>query len=406
MTRVTQTLLRGTRQARRPVPHAAVFGAVLMLGLCGCQTTSAGPAGSSEPESKPAAAARADTEFVELDKAMLANVKIERVREQALPRLLTATGKVQFNEDQTARVLAPLPGQVLDLRARVGDTVAKDAVLFQIKSREVAALAADYLQSQRDRDLAEKTHAMTKDLFEHQAASRIAFQQAEGDLARANAQVVRAEEALRVYGLDPAQAMEAGGARSLVPVRSPLAGSVIERTVTPGQFVQADNTSLLTIADLSTVWVLVDVFERDLHLVRGGQRVEVTAAAYPDRRFTAHVDRISDKVDPESRTLKVRLLVSNPGLLLKPEMFITAALVLNESTPGVTVPVKALFTEGDRSYAFVAVGTAGASNAAWSRAAPDGAGRLRVTSGIGPGDRVVADGALLMRFRQLQQQSK
>src|SRR5258708_2807414 len=134
-----QTLLRGTRQAGRPVPHAAFFGALLLLGLCGCQSTSAGPAGSSQPSAMPPAKAKADTESVELEKAMLANVKIERDREQALPRLLTATGKVQFNEDQTARVLAPLPGQVLDLRARVGDTVAKDEVLFQIKSRDVAA---------------------------------------------------------------------------------------------------------------------------------------------------------------------------------------------------------------------------------------------------------------------------
>jgi len=179
---------------------------------------------------------------------------------------------------------------------------------------------------------------------------------------------------------------------------------VIERPVTPGQFVQADSTPLMTIADLSTVWVLVDVFERDVHLVRPGQRVEVTATAYPDRRFTARVERTSDTVDPESRTLKVRLLVSNPGLLLKPEMFITASLVLNESTPGITVPAKALFTEGDRRYAFVAVDTRHFERRLVTTAA-DAVGRPRVTSGIRPGDRVVADGALLMRFRQLQQQS-
>jgi cobalt-zinc-cadmium efflux system membrane fusion protein len=383
-----------------------VIGSALALGLSGCQSRSQGAAGEAGAAPSPKAEAKAApaAESVEIDPAMLANIRIEQVREVPLPRLLTATGKVRFNEDRTARVLAPLPGQVLDLRVRVGDTVEKDQTLFSIKSREVAALVADHLQSQRDRDLAEKTHAMTKDLFEHQAASRISLQQAEGDLARAKAQIVRAEEALRVYGLDPKEATEAGAARSVVPVRSPLAGSVIERPVTPGQFVQADSTSLMTIADLSTVWVLVDIFERDVHLVRPGQRVEVTATAYPDRRFSARVDRTSDTVDPESRTLKVRLLVSNPGLLLKPEMFIAASLVLNETTPGVTVPAKALFTEGDRRYAFVAM-----EGRRFERrlvtTAPDAIGRPRVTSGIRPGDRVVADGALLMRFRQLQQQS-
>jgi cobalt-zinc-cadmium efflux system membrane fusion protein len=328
---------------------------------------------------------------------MLANVHVEEVRAQAMGRTLTATGKVQFNEDQTARVLAPLPGQVLDLKVRVGDPVMKDQVLFSIKSREVAALVTDYHESQRDEDLAEKTYNMTKDLFEHQAASRISLQQAEGDLAKAKAHVARAEEALHVVGLDPES-----GLRSVVPVLSPLSGSVIERTLTPGQFVQADSTPLLTIADLMTVWVLVDVFERDIHEVHVGQKVQVTAVAYPDRRFTARVERINDKVDPDSRTLKVRLLVLNPNLLLKPEMFISASLDLGGSATGLTVPAQASFTEGDKSYLFVATG-----DRQFERrqivAAPDGAGRLRVVSGVTSGDRVVTDGALLLRLRQTQQ---
>jgi cobalt-zinc-cadmium efflux system membrane fusion protein len=379
----------------------AALVAVLVIFLAGCQSKSIGAA-NPEP-SQPAVQAKTDNESVEIDPAMLANVKLERVREQGLPRLLTATGKIQFNEDQTARILAPLPGQVIDLRVRVGDAVAKDDVLFSIKSREVAGLVTDLLHAQREQELAEKSYAMTKDLYEHQAAARIALQQAEGDLARTKAQTARAEEALRVLGLDPNKVIESGGIRSLAPIRSPLSGSVIERTVTPGQFVQADNTTLITVVDLGTVWVLVDIFESDVHAVRARQRVEVTATAYPDRRFTAQVDRIGDKVDPDTRTLKVRLRVSNPGLLLKPEMFITAALVLNESVPGITVPAKAVFTEGDRSYAFVAVTDRRFERRPVTSTA-DGAGRLRVTTGLRPGDRVVADGALLLRLRQRQQQ--
>src|SRR5204863_3086963 len=166
---------------------------------------------------------------VEVPPEMLSNLRIETVREGNLPQLLRTTGKVQFNEDRTARVLAPLPGQVLDLQVRVGDMVQKDQPLFSIKSREVAAWVTDYLQSQRDQDLAEKTYAMNKDLFDHQAASRIALRQAEGDLAKAKAQVARAEEALRVVGLDPKEIEKTGGLRSLIPVLAPLSGTVIER---------------------------------------------------------------------------------------------------------------------------------------------------------------------------------
>jgi membrane fusion protein, heavy metal efflux system len=379
----------------------------MMLGTMGCQSktseassvsaSSASSAGAAGASASPNAAAKADT--VEVDPKMMANIRIEPVREQTLHRQLTATGKVQFNEDRMARVLAPLPGQVVDLQVRVGDTVRKDQVLFSIKSREVAVLVTEYLESQRDLDLAEKTHTMTKDLFEHQAASRIAFQQAASDLAKAQAHVARAEEALRVLGLDPKEVEKTGGLRSLIPVLAPQSGNVIERTLTPGQFVQADSTALLTVADVTTVWVLVDVFESDIHLVHPGDKVQVIAAAYPDRPFTATVERISDKVDPESRTLKVRLLVSNPGVLLKAEMFITASLELSERTTGVTVPAKALLSEDDKSYIFVAAGERRFERRLVA-AIPDGPGRIRVTSGLRTGDRIVTDGALLLSFRQ------
>src|SRR5213078_3787394 len=170
-------------------------------------------------------------------------------------------------------VLAPLPGQVLDFKLRVGDTVQKDQVLFSIKSREIASLVTDYIESQRDQDLAEKTYNMTKDLFDHQAASRISMQQAESDLAKTKAHVARSDEALRVLGIDPSVAVKDGGLRSAVPVLAASSGTVIERNVTSGQFVQADSTALLTIADPSSVWVMVDVFERDIHVIHVGQKV-------------------------------------------------------------------------------------------------------------------------------------
>src|SRR4051812_21262225 len=119
------------------------------IGLVGCQAKS--------EESSATAQAKATGDIVEIDGAMLANVKVERVRQESLPRVLTATGKIQVNEDQVARVLAPLPGQVQDLRVRVGDAIEKDAVLFRIKSREVAGLVTDLMQAQREQSLAEKS---------------------------------------------------------------------------------------------------------------------------------------------------------------------------------------------------------------------------------------------------------
>lgn len=374
--------------------------ALLLFAAAGCQSNTGDRTGTAQAASAPKLEIPND---VELDPAMLANIHVEPVRSDSGRRQLTATGKVQFNEDRTVRILAPLPGQALDLQARVGDPIQKDQLLFSIKSREVASLVTDYLESQRDLDLAQKTYNMNKDLFEHQAASRISLQQAESDLAKANAHVARGEEALRVLGIDPKEAIKDGGLRSLIPVRSPMAGNLIERNLTPGQFVQADSTALLTIADLGTVWVMVDIFERDIHRVRVGQKVQVVAAAYPDRRFSASIERIGDKVDPESRTLKVRMLVSNPNGLLKPEMFITASLELSEGGAALSVPATAVFTQDGKSYVFAAIGDRRFERRLIA-AAPDAEGRLRVTSGLHVGDRVVADGAMLLDYRRTQKQ--
>lgn len=346
----------------------------------------------------PAAKTSPAPDVVTLDESMMANIRVEPVRAEAGRSYLTATGKVQFNEDKIYRVLSPLAGQVLDLQLRVGDTVSKDQPVFSIKSREVATLVTDLIQSQRDLELAEKTHAMTQDLYEHQAASRIALQQTENDLAKAKASIARAEESLAVIGLDPKKAGESGALRALIPVHSPASGNVIERTATSGQFVTGDGTPLLTIADLSSVWVLVDVFERDIRLIRVGQQVQVTAVAYPDHRFTARAERIHDKVDPESRTLKVRLLVDNPGLMLKPEMFVNAAVEIGGST-GISVPSKAVFTEAGKSYVLAAVGERSFQRRGVS-ASPGAAGRVRITAGLRPGDRIVTDGTLLIDLRQ------
>ena len=375
---------------------------LLLLGIAGCRSAG-GDASAAGPDSASAASKAETPNAVELDPAMLTNIKVEPVRFESERRQFTGTGKVQFNEDRTVRILAPLPGQALDFQLRVGDPVEKDQLLFSIKSREVAALVTDYLENQRDLDLARKTYNMNKDLFEHQAASRISLQQAESDLGKATAHVARSEEALRVLGIDPQEAAQDGGLRSRVPVRSPITGTLIERNLTAGQYVQADSTALLTIADLTTVWVLVDVFERDIHLVRAGQKAQVVAAAYPDRRFTANVERISDKVDPDSRTIKVRLLVANPDILLKPEMFITASLELSEGGAAIQVPAGAVFTEDGKSYVFAAI-----NDRRFERrlivAAPDAGGRLRVTSGLRAGDRIVTDGAMLLDYRRKERQ--
>lgn len=342
---------------------------------------------------------------VQLDPSMMGNVHIETVKPETMHKILAATGKVQFNDDHVIHVLAPMPGQITNFHLRVGDRVEKDQVIFSIRSREVASLVTDYLDSERDQDLAEKTWNMTKDLYDHEAASRISLQQADNDLAKAKAHVARAVESLRVLGIDQKDVDAGHGMQALIPVHSAAGGIVIDRAVTEGQYVQGDGTALLTVADPATVWVLADIFENDLHLIHAGQHAQITAVAYPGKRFNATVERIGEKIDADSRTMKVRLLVPNSDGLLKPEMFITAGFDLGGTAAGLTIPATAMLVEGTQGYAFLQTADRTFVKTPIT-ATPDGPGRLRVTSGLKAGDRVVTDGALLVNFRQANQKEE
>ena len=365
------------------------------LGLSSCARSSAEPAATqSAPDSQPADATRQ----VHIDPSMAASIKVAAVELKSVPRLLRAAGKVQFEENRLARVLAPVAGEVTGLRLKVGDQVRKDQTLFSLNSRDAAAALEDHVDAHRDLDLAEKTLAVTKDLFDHQAASQLSLEQAQNDVAKAKTKVNRTEAALVAIGLSADDA--AGGAiDARVPVISPIAGAVIETKDTEGQYVQTDSTPLVTIADLSEVWVDADVFERDVHLVHVGESAVVTTTAYPDDQVRARVERISETLDPATRTIKVRFLVSNPTLRLKPEMFADVVLALESTEEAISVPTSAIFTDGDRLFVYVAI-----DNVTFARrsieAVSESADRRRILRGLSPGDRVVVDGAVLLRAQE------
>jgi membrane fusion protein, heavy metal efflux system len=369
-----------------------------LVPLAACRHDAAAESAAAAP-----AETAADTREprVRLDDEQLGRIAVEPLSTTSSDEVIRATGTVEFNADRMARILPPVAGQVQDLHVNVGDDVKKGATLFVLRSRDVASAVADRVASQRDLELSEKTFAMTRDLFDHDAASRISLQQAENDLAKARAKVAQAEEVLRVLGFDEAAASGGGALASRMPIRAPINGTVIERTITDGQFAGAENTPLLTIADLSTVWVQADIFERDLHRIAAGQQADVTTAAYPDEHFGAEVARIGTVVDPQTRTAKMRFVVANPGVRLKPGMFTAAALHVHAPGAGaLTLPAKAVFVESGRNYVYVEAGR-GIFVRREITTLPASGGRLRVAGGLASGDRVVTDGVLLLRAREL-----
>jgi membrane fusion protein, heavy metal efflux system len=199
-----------------------------------------------------------------------------------------------------------------------------------------------------------------------------------------------------VLGFDERALRHSAVVPSQMAIRAPIAGTVTERSITNGQFVGSDSTPLMTIADLSTVWVQADLFERDIHRIAPGQTADVTTAAYAEDHFRAQVARIGTVVDPQTRTAKMRFVVANPGLRLKPGMFTEATVQLREPTVGLTAPSKAIFVENGRTYAYVEDGPSRYARREVSTVAGSGT-RVRVTGGLAAGERVVTDGVLLLR---------
>jgi cobalt-zinc-cadmium efflux system membrane fusion protein len=330
-----------------------------------------------------------------IDLEAMRSIRVETLAEHPVAHTLNIAGKIQFDEDRLVRVLAPLAGQVVDLRVKVGDAVRKGEALCAIKSREATAAVGEHVESHKDLELAEKTAAMTRDLFDHQAASKIALQQAESDLAKARSHVARNEQALRLLGLLSEVDIDRFDGR--VPVVSPIRGVVIERHVTDGQFVQTDGNPLLAVADLSNVWVVGDVFEKDLSLVMASDATTITTTAYAGEQFAGRVEYVSDVIDPLTRTAKVRVSVPNPHGRLKPEMFASITLGVGGGAESVlTLPSKAVFTEGGQSWVYIATAPGHFARRLVDVEQDVGTER-RVRSGLHAGDRVVTDGGLLLR---------
>jgi membrane fusion protein, heavy metal efflux system len=369
----------------------------VVLGAAGCGHGS--DAASADPDARPADTPEG-TVIVGPD--MLASIKVEPIAEREIGSVLTIAGKVQFDEDRLARVLVPLAGHLVDLRVKLGDPVRKGDMLCAINSRDAAAAVGEYIEARKDVELAEKTVGMTEDLFQHEAASRIALQQAQSDLAKAHSRVARTEEGLRALGLNPGDDLTHFNGR--VPIVAPISGIVIDRKVTEGQFVQTDTTPVIAIADLSTVWVMGDVFERDLRFVSVGQTAAIATSAYPGEMFSGHVDYISDAIDPPTRTAKVRVSVGNPTRRLKPEMFATVTLDVAAHARAIVVPADAVFTEESQTFVYVETGAAKFVRRPVTVAQAEGTER-HVLSGLQSSDRVVVDGALLLRQQERKRAS-
>lgn len=318
---------------------------------------------------------------------------------------LTLAGKVAYGEDRYSRISSPLQGRVVEVRVRLGDRVKAGAVLLVVDSPDIAQAYSEYMKEDSDLQYATRAYGLAKDLYEDKAMPLKDLKQAENELVKARAEFRRAKErllSLRVPAEELNKPLDKQQITSRFEMKSPLAGTVVERSVTPGQSVGGDPSQVLfTVADLDMLQVVADLYERDLSLVKEGQFAKVTVEAYAGLDFPATVATIGDVVDPTTRTIKLRAWVNNEAHKLKPEMFARLHIEIGDSAQILTIPREAILEADGKQFVYVMeapdryvkreVKVAGASG-----------DQARIIDGLRSGERIVVKGAVLIKGQEVK----
>jgi membrane fusion protein, heavy metal efflux system len=346
--------------------------------------------GPAKPESGPLLVREGERVIVPEGSPLRAKLTIEPVAEQQVQRTLVLPAVVEADPSRLVKVLPPLAGRITQLKVQLGERVKEGQALAVLDSPDLGTAYADHERATVLLDLARKNRDRARDLAKIGGAAVRDLQQAETDYATADAEHQRADARLRQIGVSP----EAKDASRTVTITAPIAGSIIELDVGVGAFWNDPNASLMTIADLNSIWVTANVPEKDTALVAKGQPVEVVFAAYPNEVFKGEVLFVSDVLDSDTRRTKVRIAFPNPEIRLKPNMFATVTFLTAPQTVA-TVPAAALVMKNDSDRVFVEV-------APWTFVPRSVEVNFQqgnaaiIKSGLAAGERAVVKGGVLL----------
>ena len=375
-----------------------IFLLLSLLALAACNSTR-----PAESAAKPAAAAPPGQFTIPADSPKLAQIRTELVTASLVPvGSVSAPGKVEANSNRTSHVVLPLTGHVTTVLVKTGDFVRQGQSLLTVESADADAAVASFLQGQASvtqvKSLLRKAQRdleRQKDLYAHGVIAQKEVYNAEAVTVQSQAAVEQAQAAteqarrrLEILGIGT------GTFGQRVTIHAPISGKILEMSVVNGEFRNDLSAPLLTIADLSSVWVTSDVPESAIRFVKPGEPIKIELVAYPGETFRGRVTLISDIVDPQTRTVKVRAELPNPDGRLKPEMFGNIQLAeQTESRP--TVPAAAIIATDGKSIVWreTAKGVFGKVPVSTGVQIGD---RVAILSGLAVGDRVVIDGVMLL----------
>ena len=378
---------------RRPLVTGLSF--LVLVAGSGCSRGNS--AGAKSPDAGPRHAA--GTVALRAEAAAMNPVGTDVVRRTRLAADVEIVGSVTFHPNHHAVVGPLVPGRVVRLRANPGDTVKAGQVLAEIESAEVGMAEAEYISAAARADAAEVNAKRERELAQQRISSSRDREVAEAEATATRAQRRAAEERLRALGLRDAEiaALQKGRATGgRLPLRTPIDGTVVSRSVTLGQAVERA-TDAFEIIELSRLWVNLDLYEKDLSRVQPGQRVQVRTESFPEV-LEARVEYIHPLIDPTTRTAAVRLEVDNSAGKLRPGQFVTARILGDpklSSAETLAVPRKAVLTIDGKPVVFVR--TEGGFERRVVELGPAAGELIAVREGLAEGEVVATDGAFLLK---------
>jgi cobalt-zinc-cadmium efflux system membrane fusion protein len=369
---------------------AAILTIALMLASCSGSGTNAAANSSGATNSNSA-------ELFTIPPDQMAHVQVLTVQPTTLTRSLRLTGAVAYNSFRTTPVITQVSGPVSRVVVVPGQKVRQAEPMLYVASPDYSQLRTNYLKAKDAYALAQKAYARAEDLYQHHAIAEQNVEQAQSIEVQAGGDLASAQAALKVMGITDPDALVKAPPSFEVPVKAPISGLVVEQDVSAGQVIQPGTTQCFMISDISTVWVLVNVYQKDLPYVRVGDSVDIQTDTYPEV-FHGRIAYVAASLDPSTRTLQARIETPNPGDKLNKDMYVVATVHAGTIRNAIAIPDAAVLRDAENQPFVYA---AASSNQFGRRSITLGeslSGQTQVLSGLAAGDRVIGNGSLFLQF--------
>ncbi|HKV29192.1 MAG TPA: efflux RND transporter periplasmic adaptor subunit [Candidatus Acidoferrales bacterium] len=383
------------KKIKNAIPALAMSVAAAAV-LAGCG--SSGRESAAKMTSYTSANSGAEATLFTVPQDQLPHIQIITISSGPLVRTLRLSGQVAYNGFKTTPVITAVGGPVSRVLVFPGQHVRVSQPMLEVSSPDYSQLRATYLKARDTDNLANKNYQRAQDLYAHHAISEADLLQAESVRTQAQTDMNAAEQGLHILGITDLDSLATAPVSAQIPVRAPISGEVVERQCSPGQLIQAGATQCFTISDMSTVWVLVNVYQNQLSYIHNGDVVSVQTDAYP-AVFHGKISYLAPAVDPNTRTLQARIVTQNPGEKLKNQMYVTATVVAGKIPKAITVPVASVMRNTENQpFVYVQTGSTQFSRR-MVEIGETQEGRIEILSGLSPGEKVVADGSLFLQFQ-------